>query len=186
MYNTYYFFLFIIILLIIIFVIINKITIKINNIQNAYSIMNIMLKKRYDLIPNLVKVVKAYTKHEKETLEKITKLREKVIEIENDEEKIKINEDIKNELNTLFIISENYPNLKSNINFIQLQTTLTNIEEEISAARRTYNAHVTDYNNFISIIPINIVSFLLRYKKYSLFEIKDEEKENKNWMNENE
>ena len=145
-----------------------------------------MLKKRYDLIPNLVKIIKAYAKHEKETFEKITSLRNEGINTTTDEDKFKINTEIKNEINSLFLLSENYPDLKSNINFIQLQTILNDIEDQISAARRTYNAHVTDYNIFIKIIPINILSFIMGYKKYSLFEIKEEEKELKKWMNDNE
>lgn len=184
--NIYIVFSIVITFLIICFVIINKITIKRNNIQNAYSSMDIMLKKRYDLIPNLVKIIKAYAKHEKETFEKITSLRNEGINTTTDEDKFKINTEIKNEINSLFLLSENYPDLKSNINFIQLQTILNDIEDQISAARRTYNAHVTDYNIFIKIIPINILSFIMGYKKYSLFEIKEEEKELKKWMNDNE
>lgn len=175
--NIYICFFIIIVFLIACFYVINKITIKRNNIQNAYSSMDIMLKKRYDLIPNLIKIIKAYTKHEKETLEKITVLRNDGLNSTNDEDKFKINTDIKDELNSLFLLSENYPDLKSNVNFIQLQAILNDIEDQISAARRTYNAHVTDYNIFIKIIPINILTFILGYKKYPLFEIKEEEKE---------
>jgi len=184
--NIYIYFILTIITLIIVFIVINKIKIKKNNIENAYSSMDIMLKKRYDLIPNLIKIVKAYIKHEKETLEKITTLRDKGINSNNDNDKLEINNELKNEINTIFLLSENYPELKSNINFIQLQTILNDIEDQISAARRTYNAHVTDYNTFIKIIPINILTFILGYKKYPLFEAKEEEKELKKWMNENE
>ena len=175
----------IIILIIIIFIIINKATIKKNNIENAYSSMDIMLKKRYDLIPNLVKIVKVYMKHEQETFKNITELREQGINSQNDEDKFSINNNINHELNNIFLLSENYPELKSNINFIQLQTILNDIEDQISAARRTYNAHVTDYNIFIKIIPINIVTSILGYKPYSLFKAKEEEKELKKWMNNN-
>lgn len=182
---NFLYFLIILIFIIIVFIIINKITIKKNNIENAYSSMDIMLKKRYDLIPNLVKILKAYTKHEKETFQLITELREKGINSKTNEEKFMINEKIKHELNNLFILSENYPELKSNINYIQLQTILSDIEDQIAAARRTYNAHVTDYNTFIKIIPINIITFIFRYEKYPLFKAKKEEKETKKWMNEN-
>lgn len=182
----YLWFSLIILLIIIIFIIINKVTIKKNNIDNAYSSMDIMLKKRYDLIPNLIKIVKAHIKHEKDTFQNITKLREKGLNTTNDEDKFNINNEINNELNSIFVLSENYPELKSNIHFIQLQTILNDIEDQISAARRTYNAHVTDYNIFIKIIPINIITFILGYKKYPLFEAKKEERELKNWMNDNE
>lgn len=182
----YLWFSLIIVFIIIIFLIVNKATIKRNNIENAYSSMDIMLKKRYDLIPNLVKTIKAYIKHEKETFQNITELREKGINSQTNEEKFNINNMINNELNSIFMLSENYPELKSNIHFIQLQTILNDIEDQISAARRTYNAHVTDYNIFIKIIPINIITFILGYKPYPLFEAKEEEKELKNWMNENE
>jgi len=185
--NTIYLlFVLTIILIIIIFILINKITIKKNNIQNAYSSMDIMLKKRYDLIPNLVKIIKAYAKHEKETLQNITNLREKGINTIKDEEKFEINGNIDKALNEIFLLSEGYPELKSNINFIQLQAILNDIEDQIAAARRTYNAHVTDYNIFIKIIPINILTFILGYKKYPLFKMKEEEKELKKWMNDNE
>lgn len=184
--NIYLYFILIILLLIIIFFIINKITIKKNNIENAYSSMDIMLKKRYDLIPNLVKVIKSYTRHEKEVLEKITELRNKGINSENDKEKFEINNEIKQELNTIFTLLENYPELKSNVNYLELQIILNDIEDQISAARRTYNAHVTDYNIFISKIPINLLTFILRYKKYPLFKIEEDKKELKKWMNENE
>lgn len=182
----YLFFILIIIILIGIFIIINKITIKINNIENANSTLDIMLKKRYDLIPNLVKTIKAYTNYEKNTLEKITLLREEGIKTKNKETIDKINKEIKHELKTIYAQVENYPELKSNVNYIQLQTILEDIEEQISAARRTYNAHVTEYNIFISIIPINIIAFILGYKKYQLFKAKKEEKELKKWMNDNE
>ena len=182
----YLYFSLIIILIIILFIIINKITIKKNNIENAYSSMDIMLKKRYDLIPNLVKIVKAHVKHEQDTFKTITELREKGLKSKNDEDKFNINNDLNNEINSIFVLSENYPELKSNINFIQLQTILNDIEDQISAARRTYNAHVTDYNIFIKIIPINIISFILRYQKYPLYKAKEEEKVLNNWMKENE
>lgn len=183
---TYFIFSLIVIFIIIIFIIINKITIKKNNIENAYSTMDIMLKKRYDLIPNLIKIVKEYSKHEKETFKTITELRQKGINSTTEQEKFTTNIELNHEINNLLLLSENYPELKSNINFIQLQTILNDIEDQISAARRTYNAHVTDYNIFIKIIPINILSFILRYKKYPLFEAKENEKELKNWMNNNE
>jgi len=182
----YIIFILIIILLIGIFIIVNKITIKINNIENANSTLDIMLKKRYDLIPNLVKIIRSYTKHEKDTLEKLTLLREEGINNNNKETIDKINKEIKNELKTIYALAENYPDLKSNINYIQLQTILEEVEDQISAARRTYNAHVTDYNIFISIIPINIIAFILGYKKHQLFKAQKEEKELKKWMNDNE
>lgn len=182
----YLLFFLIIFLIIIIFIIINKITIKKNNVENAYSSMDIMLKKRYDLIPKLIEIVKTYIKHEKDVLKSITELREKGINSQTNEDKFKINTDINNEINSIFMLSENYPELKSNINFIKIQTILNDIEDQISASRRTYNAHVTDYNIFIKIIPINILTCILRYKKYPLFKIKEEEKESKNWMANNE
>ena len=182
----YLIFILIILLLTALFILINKLTIKINNKENANSTLDIMLKKRYDLIPNLVKIIKSYTKHEKDTLEKLTLLREEGINTNDKEDIDKINKKIKNELKTVYALAENYPDLKSNINYIQLQTILEEVEDQISAARRTYNAHVTDYNIFISIIPINIVAFVLGYKKYQLFKANKEEKELKKWMNDNE
>lgn len=164
----------------------NKMMILRNNMKNAYSSLDVMLKKRYDLIPNLVTCVKEYMKHESSILEKLTFLRIQAISTDNEEITCEINNELKNDIDHLVLLAEQYPKLKSNINFLQLQDTLTDIEEQISAARRTYNAHVLTYNNFIGIIPINFLSKILGFKKANLFELNEKEKKNKVWMRENE
>lgn len=179
---------FIIILIILIISIIlvnNTIIKKENNINNAFSSMDVYLKKRYDLIPNLVECVKGYMKHENDILEKIVLLRTSINK-KHDETLINKSNQLDKELTKLFGIVENYPNLKSNENFLNLQDEMNEIEDEISASRRTYNAHVNNYNIYIKRFPTSIISSILGYKKKQLFVISEEERKNKNWMKYNE
>lgn len=119
-----------------------------------------MYKKRYDLIPNLVNVIKGYMIHENNLLNKVVKLRNN-----------NSNDELDNNINELLVLSENYPILKSNENFLSLQDKLKVIEDEISAGRRTYNAHVVNYNIFISTIPNVFFAKILRFKKYELYKL---------------
>ena len=157
---------------------------KINKIKNALSTIDIMLKKRNDLIPSLVNSVKGMMQHEKMVLEKLIELRNS-LENASEVEKNKINDSIDNYINGIMILSENYPSLKSNQNFLDLQKNLRDIEETISAARRTYNAHVTSYNTFISMFPNILFAKLYRFKKYELFKADSKEKKGKIYFNEN-
>ena len=153
-----------------------------NNVSNAFSSLDVVLKRRYDLIPNLVSCVKAYMIHEKETLENITMLRSEGLK--NSTNTFEINNEIDSNLKNIFLLSEAYPDLKANENFTKLYVVMVDIEEHISAARRTYNAHVTNYNNFIQIIPNNIFAMLFQFKKAKLFDINENERESRVWLNE--
>lgn len=155
--------------------------IKLNNkVNEAFSTMDIYLKKRWDLIPNLVEVVKNYTKHEKDTLEGITKLRSNIATYDNmsTDNKIKVSEQITNDLNNILLLAEAYPNLKADTSFINLSTQLTKIEEDIANSRKYYNATVRKYNNKIQVFPNNIISKLFNAKPKLMFEATNNEREN--------
>lgn len=156
---------FVIILVIIVFILVyNIIRKKCNKVRESFSTLDVYLKKRYDLIPNLVSCVRGYSIYEAETLEQVTRLRSYDCNILKDS----------------IINFESYPKLKADGVFINLQKNLTDIEEQISAARRNYNACVNDYNTFISIVPINLFALLYGFKKYDLYSIGIIERENVN------
>lgn len=155
--------------------------IKLNNeTKEGFSTMDVYLKKRWDLIPNIVQVVKGYAKHEKDTLKEIVELRNNVKTYDklSDEEKIKTNEQISNGLTRLMALAEAYPDLKANENFLSLQKDLTGIEDEIAQSRKYYNAVVRNFNNKVEMIPSNIVAKILGYKPKTMFEANTTEREN--------
>ena len=159
----------------------NSLVAKKNQVDNISASVDAILKKRYNLIPNLVSSVKEYMKHEREVLEKITTLRSKALNPSvTSEEKIQIDKEISSVLKSILIAVENYPDLKASENFMHLQRTLNETEEQISAARRAYNQAATDYNNAIEMFPTNIMASLMHYKRKSLFSIPENEKENPN------
>jgi LemA protein len=167
------------VLLLIIILMYNSLVNKKNQVENSFSTIDAMLKKRYDLIPNLVNTVKAFMKHEKELLTEITELRSKAVSGNlSDSEKIDVENKIAGKMSGIMVAVENYPDLKSNTNFLQLQGAWTESEEQISAARRAYNSTVTDYNNAIQMIPTNILASMMNYKKKDWFEIPDTERKN--------
>ena len=149
-----------------------------NLVKEAFSTMDIYLKKRWDLIPNLVEIVKGYAQHEKDVLEKITELRTNNYEEMSKDKKININEQITNNLSKIVAIAENYPELKSSENFSQLSKDLTKIEDEIANSRKYYNGTVRIYNNKIQMFPNNILAKLFRFKEFKMFEANAEEKNN--------
>ena len=152
-----------------------------NQVENAFASIDAMLKKRYDLIPNLVATVKQYAAHESDTLTEITELRAKAISGNlSSDEQVEINNQISKAMGGIMVAVENYPDLKANENFLQLQRSLNEIEEQISAARRAFNASVTDYNNAIEMFPSNLVAGMMNYTRRQLFEIPDDERENVN------
>lgn len=153
---------------------------KSNKVKNAYSSIDVMFKKRNDLIPNLVNTVKGYMNYEEECLSKVINLRRSIDEKKSD----KLNNELSGDVKRLLATAENYPNLKANEQFLKLQKALYDMEEVISAARRTYNAHVTSFNTFISIFPNIIFAKLFGFKKYSLFKVEDDEREGKIYYNE--
>lgn len=150
-----------------------------NEVDNAFGGMDVQLKKRYDLIPNLVASVKQYAKHEKEVLTNLTELRASALKPDLSlNEKISLDNKISGEIRNMLISVENYPELKANENFIQLQRSLNEVESQISAARRTFNAVVTDYNNGIQVFPNSIVAGMMGLKKKEVFVIPQAEREN--------
>ncbi len=148
-----------------------------NQAEEAWSSIDVQLKRRYDLIPNLVETVKGYAKHEKETLENVIKARNMAINATNIGEKAEAENFLSGTLKSLFALSENYPELKANQNFLKLQDTLSEIEDYIQNARRYYNAVVRDLNTKIETFPSNIIANLFNFKKREYFEIREEEKE---------
>lgn len=150
-----------------------------NQVTNAFSAIDVMLKKRFDLIPNLVEVVKQYTSYEQGTLNKIVELRAKGTSGNlSDSEKAQLDSELSSNISRLMVNIENYPDLKANTNFISLQTTWTESEEQIAAARRTYNATVTEYNNAIMMFPGSIFAGMLNYQPVAVLETAAEERKN--------
>ena len=150
-----------------------------NQVDNSFGGMDAQLKKRYDLIPNLVSTVQSYMKHEAETLTQITELRAKAVSGDiSDDEKIDLDNMITSKLGGIMVAVENYPDLKASENFNQLQRSLNEVEEQISASRRAYNATVTSYNNGVEMFPTNIMAGMMNMQIKKVFEIPDSEREN--------
>lgn len=157
----------------------NNLIRKRNEVDNAFGGMDVQLKKRYDLIPNIVATVKQYATHEKELLTKVTEMRAKATSgnISN-EEKVALDNQISAGMKSIMVAVENYPDLKANENFMNLQRTLNEVESQISAARRTYNAVITDYNNAIQTFPSNIMAGMMSLKRKEVFVIPEAERQN--------
>ena len=151
----------------------NKLIRKGNNVDEAYSTMDVYMKKRYDLIPNLVETVKGYTKHEGETLENVMKARYASMMAKNPEEKAHSENLLAGTLKSLFKVTENYPNLKADSHYTQLMNSLHSIEAEIASSRKYYNGTVKDFNNTFATFPSNIVARKHKFEKRVLFEISD-------------
>lgn len=165
------------ILLIFIVFVYNSILSRYNKLKKAYASLDVMLKKRYDLIPNIVETVKGYKKYEADTLANIILLRKKA-DLDNNIKDIESTaSEYSSFINDVYLLREQYPELKASNNFVHLQKVLNEIEEQISAARRTYNAHVESYNTFISFIPINLFAKLFGYKPCDYFEASEEERQ---------
>ncbi len=146
-----------------------------NRAENGWADIDVQLKRRYDLIPNLVETVKSYAGHERETLENVTKARQQAIDVRGDvAQQAQAENMITGALRQLFALSESYPNLKANENFMHLQAELANIEEVLSQARRYYNAVVRDLNTMIDRVPTNFIAMIFGFKKREYFEIDDE------------
>lgn len=157
----------------------NSLISKKNQVANAFSAIDVMLKKRFDLIPNLVETVKQYMQYEGDTLTKITALRGKALGNDVSEgEKLQLDQQIGSAVKGLMVSVENYPDLKANTNFLNLQTTWTESEEQIAAARRNYNASVTTYNNAVMMFPGNMFAGMLGYQPMAVLETAAEERKN--------
>ena len=149
-----------------------------NKVRNQFSQIDVQLKKRFDLIPNLVETVKGYTKHEKGTLEAVVKARNSYLSANTPEDQMAADGELTKTLNKLFALAENYPDLKANENFMNLQQQLSEVEEKISYSRQFYNDAVMTYNNKIELFPSNIVAGMFNFKQEKLFEAAEAEREN--------
>lgn len=150
-----------------------------NNVEEAFSTMDVCLKKRFDLIPNLVETVKGYAKHEKETLDAVISARSRVSVASNPNEKAKAEGELSTTLRSLMVLTENYPELKANSNFTDLQNQLKSLENEISNSRRYYNACVKTYNTKLEIFPSNLIAKWFKFERKPLYEV-DSVEERKN------
>ncbi len=146
-----------------------------NQIDYAQGAVDALLKKRFDLIPNLVATVKGYATHERELLEKVTELRSRIGQTKNSDERMGMESQMSGLLGRLLVQLEAYPDLKANQNFLQLQAALNEIEEQISAARRSYNGAVVEFNNAIEMFPSNMIASWMGLKRRKVFEVAEGE-----------
>ena len=156
----------------------NSLIAKKNQVANVYASLDAMLQKRYDLVPNLVATVKGYMTHERELLGSITTLRTDAISSSSARARMDSDTQLAAALGQVFMLSENYPELKASHNFLQLQAALNEIEEQISAARRAFNASVTDYNNAVEMFPTSIMAGMMGLTRKQWFEIADAQRQN--------
>ncbi len=147
----------------------------VNRSKEAWSDIDIQLKRRYDLIPNLVETVKGYATHERELLEKVAEARSRAMQAQGLKEKGEAENVLSGTLKSLFAVSENYPDLKASTNFLELQRELTDTEDKIQAARRFYNGNVRDLNIKVESFPSNVIASMFNFKKMDLFEIENKE-----------
>ncbi len=144
-----------------------------NRVKNAWSQIDVQLKRRHDLIPNLVETAKGYMKHERETLEHITEARSRAMGAQSVAEKAKAEGELAGALSKFLLVVENYPDLKANQNFLALQEELTSTENKIAFARQSYNDQVLFYNNKIQMFPSNIIANTFSFKQEEFFELED-------------
>ena len=155
----------------------NKLVNSRNKVKDQWAQIDVQLKRRADLIPNLVETVKGYAKHEKDTLTEVIEARNKFVSAGSINEEIEANNQLTGALNKLFALSESYPELKANQNFISLQNDLKDTEDKISYARQFYNDTVLTYNNLVQMFPSNIIANMFKFKVYEFFKIEEKEKE---------
>lgn len=147
-------------------------------VTEALSQIDILLKRRTDLIPNLIETVKGYAKHEKGLMEEVTKARTDLMHARSTEKKAEANNMLSDTLKSLFAVAENYPNLKANENFAKLQDELADTENKISYSRQFYNSNVLDYNTKIAIFPNSIIASMFGFKPETFFAATEEERKN--------
>lgn len=145
-----------------------------NRVDEAWSDIEVQLKRRYDLIPNLVNTVKGYAKHEKGVFEKVTEARAGAMSAKTPAEHARAENMLTETLKSLFAVSENYPDLKASDNFLHLQKELVDAEDKIQAARRFYNGNVRDFNTKKQVFPSNLVAGMLGFKDYEFFDAPEE------------
>jgi len=173
----YIFVIIIIVIILVLIIIYNRLIQKRNAVDNAYFSMDVMLKKRYDLIPQLVEAVKGYMSHEKDVLLQLTELRQKILVGNlNTNEKVELDNKISTTLQNVFASFESYPQLKASENFLKLQGAINETEEQLAASRRFYNAAVNDYHNGIEMFPSSLVASWMGLEHKTFFSIADEHK----------
>ncbi len=155
----------------------NRLVVLRNKKNDQWSQIDVQLKRRADLIPNLVETVKGYAKHETATLEDVIKARNNYVVAQTPEATMKASGVVSNALSKLFALAESYPDLKANQSFLSLQSNINEIEEKISYARQFYNDGVLSYNNKVETFPSNIVAKIFGFKKAAFFEIEETDKE---------
>ncbi len=148
-----------------------------NRVKDQWAQVDVVLKKRADLIPNLVETVQGYAKHENDTLEAVIQARNKFVDATNKTDEMKADASIVNTLGKLMAVSENYPELKANINFLDLQKNLKELEDKIQYARQFYNDTVLKYKDSIEMFPSNLVAKLFGFKQEEFFEVDEEDRE---------
>ena len=149
-----------------------------NTCEEAWATIDVYLKKRYDLIPNLVETVKGYAKHESGTLEKVIAARNAAMSADAPRDKITAENALTGTLRSLFAVAEAYPQLQANTNFLDLQNQLKQIEAELANARKYYNATVRQINTKMETFPSNIIASMMHLKKFDYYEIEEEERQN--------
>ena len=150
-----------------------------NEVENAFGGMEMQLKKRYDLIPNLISIVKQYMTHEKELLTKVTELRSQAMSSKvSNEQKVDLDNQITAAMKGIMVAVESYPDLKTNENFMNLQKTMNEVESQISAARRAYNASITDFNYNVQMFPSSIVAGMMKLSTKKVFQIPEVQHDN--------
>lgn len=156
----------------------NKAVILKNYVSEAFSTMDVYLKKRWDLLPNLIETVKSYTAHEKNLLTELTAIRSQNYETLSDSEKLNANLQIGRVLPKIHAVAENYPDLKANQNYSLLMNQMEAIENDIANARKYYNGTVRELNTFLEIFPTNLIGMIFQIKKAKMFEAQNNEREN--------
>lgn len=168
----------VVVLLLLVFTTYNSF-VKLNNkVEEAFSTMDVYLKKRWDLIPNIVETVKGYAKHEKSTLEEVINLRNSSYDKMNTNDKVETNNKLSQGISKLMAIAESYPELKANENFKDLSKQLVKVEEDIANARKYYNGTVRIFNDKVQMFPSNIIASIFGYKAKDMFEANENEREN--------
>jgi LemA protein len=145
-----------------------------NQVRNAWSQIDVQLKRRHDLIPNLVETAKGYMKHERQTLENITNARSKAMSAESVGDKARAEGELNGAMSKFFLVVENYPDLKANQNFLAVQEELTSTENKIAFSRQAYNDQVLYYNNKIQMFPTNMMAGMFNFKQSEFFEIEED------------
>lgn len=162
------------VLIIVVIVLYNSLVTLKNRVQEAWSDITVQLKRRTDLIPNLINTVKGYAAHEKEVFQKVTEARSAIMDAKGVKDTAKGENMLEDALKSLFAVAEAYPDLKANENFLQLQNELVDTEDKIQASRRFYNGGVRDLNTKIQTFPSNIVAGMFGFKEFTFFEVEDQ------------